>query len=43
MIDLDSGLDIIDIQERDRLIKEHKQKIKEAFNLMAEYYLDLWD
>ena len=43
MIDLDSGLDIIDTQERDRIIKEHKQKIKEAFSLMAEYYLDLWD
>lgn len=42
--DLDGGLDdISDKEERKRVYEEHKQIRKEAFALMAEYYLDLWD
>lgn len=41
--DLDGDLDDLPIEERNRLFEEHKQLRKEAFALMAEYYLDLWD
>ena len=42
--DLNGGLDdISDKEERMRVYEEHKQIRKEAFALMAEYYLDLWD
>ena len=42
--DLDGDLDnIIDLEERKRILEEHDAIRKEAFALMAEYYLDLWD
>ena len=42
--DLDGGLDnILDLDERKRILEEHDAIRKEAFALMAEYYLDLWD
>ena len=44
MSDLDGDLDdIIDLEERKRILEEHDAIRKEAFALMAEYYLDLWD
>lgn len=42
--DFEGGMDdITDLEERKRVYEEHKQIRKEAFSLMAEYYLDLWD
>lgn len=42
--DLDGDLDnITDLEERKRILEEHGAIRKEAFALMAEYYLDLWD
>lgn len=44
MSDLDGDLDdIIDLDERKHILEEHDAIRKEAFALMAEYYLDLWD
>lgn len=44
MSDLDGDLDNIgDLEERKRILEEHDAIRKEAFALMAEYYLDLWD
>lgn len=44
MSDLDGDLDdIVDLDERNRILEEHDAIRKEAFALMAEYYLDLWD
>ena len=42
--DMDGGLEnITDLEERKRILEEHDAIRKEAFALMAEYYLDLWD
>ena len=42
--DLDGDLDnITDLEERKRILEEHDAIRKDAFALMAEYYLDLWD
>ena len=41
--DIDGALDNLSDEERMRSYEEHKQIRKEAFELMAEYYLDLWD
>ena len=42
--DLSGDLDdVIDLEERKRILEEHDAIRKEAFALMAEYYLDLWD
>ena len=42
--DLDGELDaIVDLNERKRILEEHDVIRKEAFALMAKYYLDLWD
>lgn len=44
MSDLDGDLDdIVDQDERNRILEEHNAIREEAFALMAEYYLDLWD
>ena len=42
--DLNGELDnITDLEDRNRILEEHKVICKEAFALMAEYYLDLCD
>ena len=42
--DLNGDLDNInDLEERKCILEEHDSIRKEAFALMAEYYLDLWD
>ena len=44
MSDLDGDLDdIVEQDERNRILEEHNAIRKEAFALMAEHYLDLLD
>ena len=42
--DFDGGLDdITDFEKLKEINEEHKQIRRNAFQLLADYYLDLWD